>query len=537
MRTILRGFWILSAIGIASNAVGCTAPCGDTHSCGTYVPPEGGSSGASGVGGAAGGANHGGAGGGAGTATGGSGAASGTAGAAGVGGDAAGEGGEAGGGIPCDPTKTPSEESCVVSNDNAVFVAPMGKDGAAGTKSAPVQTIAKAIELAGDTKIVIACDGSYDEQVKLTSGAKLYGGFACPGSATPWSYDSGKRATVAPSARGVALSISSGTSDVVIEDFEFDAKDGVDPGESSVAAFVSTSTNVALTRVKLVAGKGIDAADGSLTPVTFPTQATLKGNSATGDTGGPFNLVMCPAGGTTKGGQGGGGGGAATGGGVGLPALAGGSAGTITSACNAGGGGGDGANAAGQSPASGATKFGGITPRGWSGINGTDGGAGTPGQGGGGGTGAATGGAGGGGGAGGCGGAGGTGGKAGGSSIAVLLLNSTVTLTANELVAGNAGKGGNGVAGQTGQTPGGSAGVQVPDGCGGGKGGKGGDGGSGGGAAGGISAGIAYVGTSAPTPDSETIITTGTAGAKGIGGVPGTNDGIAGVKQDVLQIP
>jgi hypothetical protein len=48
--------------------------------------------------------------------------------------------------------------------------------------------------------------------------------------------------------------------------------------------------------------------------------------------------------------------------------------------------------------------------------------------------------------------------------------------------------------------------------------------------------GIAYVGASAPTPDAATTIATGTAGAKGIGGVAGTNDGIAGVKQDVLQV-
>ena len=48
--------------------------------------------------------------------------------------------------------------------------------------------------------------------------------------------------------------------------------------------------------------------------------------------------------------------------------------------------------------------------------------------------------------------------------------------------------------------------------------------------------GIAYRGV-APAPDSAGTITTGKAGAKGIGGVPGTNDGIAGVKQDVLQIP
>jgi hypothetical protein len=40
-----------------------------------------------------------------------------------------------------------------------------------------------------------------------------------------------------------------------------------------------------------------------------------------------------------------------------------------------------------------------------------------------------------------------------------------------------------------------------------------------------------------PVVDLETTFATGLAGAKGIGGVSGTNDGIAGVKQDVFQVP
>jgi hypothetical protein len=40
----------------------------------------------------------------------------------------------------------------------------------------------------------------------------------------------------------------------------------------------------------------------------------------------------------------------------------------------------------------------------------------------------------------------------------------------------------------------------------------------------------------APTLTATTT-STGKAGAKGSGGVPGTNDGIAGVKQDVLYLP
>ncbi|MEO7038071.1 MAG: hypothetical protein ABI548_29150 [Polyangiaceae bacterium] len=534
MRTFIFCFTSATALACVSSA--CSSSTDDCHKL-SNCPPSGGSSGsggdagtgaASGSSGSSGvsGGGHGGA-----SGSGGASAGNGNAGSSGMAGDAG-----AGGDVipPCDATKSPSVEACVVSNDYAIFVAPTGKDTAVGTTTAPVKTIAKALQLAGNAKIVIACDGAYDEQVKLTSGAKLYGGFSCPGTATPWSYETGKKATVAPSARGLALSIASTTSSVVIEDFEFDAQAGVDPGESSVAGFVNTSTSVALTRVKLVAGKGVDGTNGSLAQIIPPDPATLDGQPASGSTGGPPNSKTCGAGGTTKGGVGGNGGSAASGGGLGLPDLGMGKGG-VQGSCSPNGYGQDGASAAPQTPAAGATKLGSITPTGWSGTNGNDGPGGTPGQGGGGGAGKDTSGAGGGGAAGGCGGAGGTGGKAGGSSIALVVTNSTLAMTVDELVAANAGKGGSGVAGQDGLS-GGNGGLPTVGGCQGGAGGKGGAGAAGGGAAGGVSVGIAYVGASAPMTDAATTITTGTAGAKGIGGVAGTNDGIAGVKQDVLQV-
>src|SRR6185369_23703 len=430
---------------------------------------------------------------------------------------------------------SPSVEACVVSNEFAIFVDPAGKESAAGTKTSPVNTITKAIQLAGNDKIVIACNATFDEQVKILGRARIYGGFACSGSAAPWTYEAGKRAKVAPTARGFALNVAAGAAEVDIEDVEFDAKDGVDAGESSVAAFVKESTNVALHRVKLVAGKGVDGADGTRTDVVFPIQSELNGKPANGDAGGAFNPVTCTAGGNTRGGRGGdGGANSATSGGSGTPDLGGGQAGMVGS-CGSTGTGKDGADAPPQPPSPGAAKLGAITPAGWIGTSGTDGAPGIPGQGGGGGAGAGAGGGGGGGGAGGCGGIGGTGGKSGGSSIALLVLSSTLTFDSSELASGNAGSGGKGLAGQGGQTQSGSGGVHVPDGCPGGKGGKGGSGGAGGGAAGGISVGIAYQGT-ATTPDAATTITVGTSGTKGLGGVPGTNDGIDGKAQSILEV-
>jgi hypothetical protein len=72
--------------------------------------------------------------------------------------------------------------------------------------------------------------------------------------------------------------------------------------------------------------------------------------------------------------------------------------------------------------------------------------------------------------------------------------------------------------------------------CPGGNGGLGGDGGAGGGGAGGVSVGVLWKGAMAPTVTVDTTITNGKAGTSGIGGVPGTNNGIAGVAQKVLSL-
>jgi hypothetical protein len=72
--------------------------------------------------------------------------------------------------------------------------------------------------------------------------------------------------------------------------------------------------------------------------------------------------------------------------------------------------------------------------------------------------------------------------------------------------------------------------------CAGGNGGQGGRGGHGGGGAGGISVGVAWAGDFEPTVE-ETAITFGVAGVAGIGADPGNNDGIAGVAQEVLEVP
>ena len=259
MRTVLRGIWIFGAIGVASNAVvGCHAPCSETDSCGTYIPPEGGASGASG---ASGGGSHGG--------------ASGTAGAFNVGGGASGTsgtmnggagvgiGGEAGGGVPCDTTKNPTTEECLVADDYSVFVAPSGKDDAAGTKDAPVATLSKAIEMAGG-KFVVVCDATYDEHVTITSGAQIYGGFDC----ADWSAETGAP-LFKPTSAGPALKIDSVTEPVAISGLSFEVGDATGSGETALTALVNASSSVTFEGVSLKAGKGKAGAAGTLDCVSL----------------------------------------------------------------------------------------------------------------------------------------------------------------------------------------------------------------------------------------------------------------------------
>jgi hypothetical protein len=108
------------------------------------------------------------------------------------------------------------------------------------------------------------------------------------------------------------------------------------------------------------------------------------------------------------------------------------------------------------------------------------------------------------GGTGGCGGHGGGGGPAGGSSIALVVVEATVTLEDVMMAASRGGNGGAAGDGQTGgqKGSGGDSGAGAGtafSSCGGGDGGQGGLGGPGGGGQGGHSLGIAFQGSIAPT--------------------------------------
>jgi hypothetical protein len=449
------------------------------------------------------------------------------------------DGGE--GGV-CDPTAEPMTAKCLVDNAYAAFVSPTGSPTGAGTMASPLKSIDAAITLAGSAnpsapKDVIACAGTYDETIVIAASrdkVRLFGGFSC----ADWSY-TGAPAVIAPTAVGVPLTLT-GLTSALFADIEIDAQSAPAtppatpsaPGASSIAVVANGATGVEFRRAKLVAGNGQPGADGVLVPYTFPTALVLRGNAGNGEAGGPANAFTCPGGAVTTGGKGGDSPGGA--GGPGLPALAVDAGGGSSSDDCIGTGHAGFPGAPGESApnANGAMSFGAFVGTTWQPSAGSPGGVGGPGQGGGGGGGGNTmfPGGGGGGGAGGCGGAGGGGGGGGGASVPVVCTSASLTLTSVILVSAAAGSGGSGVAGQAGQAQSGNGGAADPaGGCQGGHGNVGGSGGPGGGGAGGISAGVLYKG-SAPTLDHPTssMLVQGTAGAKGSGGAPGTNDGIDG---------
>ena len=437
-------------------------------------------------------------------------------------------------------TGEPSQDPCVVTSANGIFVAPTGVDTAAGTEAAPVLTIAKGVALAKTAGLaVFVCVATYPAPLSFTvaqDGVKVYGGLVCPGAGVTnaWSY-SGGQVMVAPTTAGTTALTTSGLAvGMTFEDFVFQSSNasGVDAngnGNSSIAVSVSTSNGMVFKRVAMIAGTGAGGNPGTTEEANSGTQAGQGGSppSAAPATGGQGCVATCPNGVGTQAGSGGLGGALSGGAGQnGLPDLSAdaGIGGAGQTAINGGCGVGTlGAPGGPGSPGDGSQTLGMLTSSGWSpGGTGTNGTAGDTAQGGGGGGGATYSGAptggGGGGGCGGCGGGLGTGGAAGGASIALVSIASGVALDGCTLSSANGGMGGQGGAGQAGQQ-GGNKGGAAGDGCQGGAGGNGGTGGGGGGGAGGSAFDIAYTGTE-PTQNSTTLSAPGSGGP---GGQPGTN--------------
>ena len=461
---------------------------------------------------------------------------------------------------------TPPVGSCAASEENGIFVAPGGSDGACGTRELPCGTLAAGIDRAASRhKRVYVCGDleHYTENVVVggySDGLELFGGFHC-GS---WEYDPDNvRAEVAPTS-GSALTVRELKKGVAFYDFAFASPDETIPGSSSISVKLFNSAGVLFSNVSIKAGAGANGQHGShgvnaesSNDAEYGYQLVGQSGSCDASTslvaGGSRPIAFsCLAGGSSRGGSGG----ASVVSGTGLSGMIGTPTSNVLGSDTGEGGiggtlfspvGGDGCDGSdGVSGDHGHKSYGGsLNIEGYSPGRGNNGADGSPGQGGGGGGagwsatvvgGICRGGGGGSGGNGGCGGFRGTGGGGGGASIAVFSVSSSITLENCEITAGTGGIGGNGGNGGKGGpgmagSDGGGRTISVtekahPSGNGGrgGRGGRGGDGGGGSGGGGGPSFAFALANSDLNRIGSV-IVSLGFGGSGGIGGT--RSDGTA----------
>jgi len=451
----------------------------------------------------------------------------------------------------------------------AIFVAPSGADGAPGTMDAPLKKLAEAVDRAAmDGKSVYVCNGTYQENVVLTAGVSIYGGFDC---AAGWKRTL-ERATIAPTS-GIPFRIKSVTAATTVDRVRFKAADATGAGASSIAVLVTESSSIEFKNDVFDAGAGADGETPTAPAASAPATAGKDGVSLPATTCARVSTSRPPA--CSQGGAGGqqppftfppvcenwpgaGGNGGIwrstppTAGGNGQPTGTGalGGLGSSTATGNPGKSG-----AIGAAGASSTIGFGTFSIDGYSPTNvGTSGSVGTSGGGGGGGAGGSygpsgdfpdyfyNGGGGGEGGFGGCGGAAGRGGGGGGGSFALLLWNSPVTIVKSTFNTANGGQGGGagpGGDGQAGGAPGkGGVGtdptVSSATGKEGGAGGKGGKGGPGGAGGGGPS--IAIVAKGGEPAKTAVVFNIVGGGGKGGVGLAGGADGADGETAELKKL-
>jgi hypothetical protein len=473
-----------------------------------------------------------------------------------------------------------------------VSVNAAAKDINPGTQQAPVQTIARAIELAKQGPMRIYAEaGTFQEAVVLPTGVEIWGGMTVVGPPPDrtgpllWSFGGlDARTTISPGADHIPLEVDEGISGTAtVANLLLQATTPTEAGADSLAMLVKPSAKVRVLRSDIVAAHGAapggsslamlvqwgavaDVADSALhaqsgapgaegesgapapAPAGFPgrpgaeacSKEIVPGGDPVQSACGP-DISISGAGGTGNVDRGEGG----------YPGQiapssnemghgAGGEGQITAVGCTDGR---DGARGIDGIHGQGASQLGSFGPTGWVGPKGGDGGHGTPGQGGGGGGGArggrmvcgdgpqggASGGS---GGSGGCGGTAGKGGGAGGASIGLYVYKAKFSLTNVSITTGNGGTGGNGGRGQFGGVggPGGPGGARVGGSAPGCSGGYGGAGGNGANGGGGLGGHVFGIVTIGDLQLSTTPVdfTLGMPGEGGDSGTPHSAEGKAG---------
>lgn len=415
-----------------------------------------------------------------------------------------------------------------------------GSDANSGTRTAPVATIGKGLDLAvaGDRRLVLVAAGNYAETIQLRSNVSLTGGM----SLTTWTRTASSRSMVNATTASAAQTNISG---ITVTGIDFQALQAAVAGQPSIALHLVSCLDLSFVDCLFKAAPGANGAAGAAGVAGF--------NGGAGDTGfeGSANSSFGGGGGwggLPGGGRGGSGGRGLTGAdyGPGNNGIAGdggswaGYGGAGGAWCydagdggsgSAGVGGGNGTN--GNGTPSSVGQVAGAVWLAEAGVAGTGGfqGYGGAGGGGGGGVGGAcsprSGSGGGGGGGAGGGGSGGSGGLGGGASIAVLLVDSSPSFAVScGFVAARGGNGGPGGSGAVGGAAGagGAGGPSTTAGLGGrgGNGGAGGSGGGGQGGPGGASICLYLAGSSAPTISGSPVMSLGAPGTGGVGGAHGS---------------
>lgn len=432
----------------------------------------------------------------------------------------------------------------------AIFVSPDGFDSDDGSIKKPVQSIGQAILLAKDEGLAVyVCNGTYRENVVIDAPVSVYGGYDC---ARDWKRT--KDVAILQAGAGLPLLVKNVDGKVRLERLAFRAPDAVGAGQSSQAAAIVGSSDVSLSQVELKAGRGTAGVHGTKGADAY---SSPPGNSARGasttttycytpDAGGSPGAYcdsfasggysatatqLCAGGFEMRGGRGGAGANIWLAKNKPLCFKGGGSYGETpylgeyrtgngswswVSSAKSGANGADGIDGAAAAFGIGSIAEG-IYSATNVGSDGAPGQPGWPGKGGAGGYSAGhsgdvcasdyrVGSGGGQGGLGGCGGGRATGGTAGGGSIALVVIDSTVSIAGARISVSDGGVGGDGAPGGTAQpgAPGASGGsaqsstYQGAQGQSGGNGGMGGDGGPGGG---GPSIAILYQGTAPQVDD------------------------------------
>ncbi|HLL24510.1 MAG TPA: hypothetical protein VK427_20405, partial [Kofleriaceae bacterium] len=168
------------------------------------------------------------------------------------------------------PDASPGRDAVVIGSDagticggpdqlpcEGVYVAPNGSDLAAGTKGAPLKTIASGIAKAGATgkKNVFVRAGSYTEQVTMSPGITVYGGFD-----ETWTVVANADTEIigaSPVIKFENIAVPTFLDRVTVK-----ANDATTPGASSTAILAIASQGIELRGVTVQAGVGGDGIDG-----------------------------------------------------------------------------------------------------------------------------------------------------------------------------------------------------------------------------------------------------------------------------------